>query len=754
MQGEAPRLELAGVLEGGGAFWIQETRFRPYAFVRERDRAAAARELALCIESSELRDLQGAPVARVSAATPRQLADAGESLRARGVELLEADVRVAQRYLIDRGIRSALAIRGEPQLHAPGLWRFRDPELAPAQFRPSLSVLAIDLETTPRADAIYSISLVGAGADEVHVVSLDAVPSSQSWPDEASLLRAVLARIRAIDPDVITGWNVIDFDLRVLEQRARAHRIRLELGRVPGPVRIEREAQPRIFARADIPGRQVLDAMRLVRDAQIPLDDLRLETAARTLLGRGKTIAPGPDAAAEIQRLYRSDRAALVAYNREDSRLVAELLAQEGLIDLAVERSLCTGMPLDRVHASVASFDCVYLPRLRARGHVAPSVPRGRTAAAVAGGAVLDSTPGLFANVVVLDFRSLYPSLMRTFQLDPLSHVRAQQGDAADAIVAPNGARFTRETSVLCEVLDEIHERRGTARAAGQRHADRALKILMNSLFGVLGTPACRFFEPAVANAITRFGQQTLAWTCEAIESLGHSVLYGDTDSVFVALGERIGQAEALRADVEGQIHERIRARYRVEPRLELKLERVYARFFQPCVRGGGQGSKKRYAGLVGDHVEVVGLEAVRRDWPLLARRFQIGLLERVFSDRPVLPFVREVVADVRGAERAEELVYRKGVRKGSLDRYTSRTPQHVEAARRLGGFSGREIRYVVTRAGPEPVRPGSPLPAAIHREHYVERVLRPIADAILPFVGHDFDEALGRPRQLAFSFP
>jgi DNA polymerase-2 len=77
-----------------------------------------------------------------------------------------------------------------------------------------------------------------------------------------------------------------------------------------------------------------------------------------------------------------------------------------------------------------------------------------------------------------------------------------------------------------------------------------------------------------------------------------------------------------------------------------------------------------------------------------------------------------------------------------------------VEAARRLGGFSGREIRYVVTRAGPEPVRAGSPLPAAIHREHYVERVLRPIADAILPFVGHDFDEALGRPRQLSLSFP
>ena len=233
-------------------------------------------------------------------------------------------------------------------------------------------------------------------------------------------------------------------------------------------------------------------------------------------------------------------------------------------------------------------------------------------------------------------------------------------------------------------------------------------------------------------------------------------MLYGDTDSVFVALDpdepyqRACAVAAELRDRVQARISHQVRETYRVEPRLDLELELVYERFFQPSVRGGTQGSKKRYAGWVAGAVRVVGLEAVRRDWAAVARRLQLGLLERVFTDQPSLPFVREIVRQVREGELDAELVIRKGLRKGSVERYTGRTPPHVEAARRAGGAVGREVRYLVTHSGPEPVLPDRPLPADIDREHYVEKVLRPIADAILPHVGESFDEALGRPRQLS----
>jgi len=89
-------------------------------------------------------------------------------------------------------------------------------------------------------------------------------------------------------------------------------------------------------------------------------------------------------------------------------------------------------------------------------------------------------------------------------------------------------------------------------------------------------------------------------------------------------------------------------------------------------------------------------------------------------------------------------------VRKGSLERYTATTPPHVQAARKAGGRAGPVVRYVITRSGPELLLPGRALSAEIDRSHYLERVLRPVAEAILSHVGEHFDDALDRPRQLA----
>jgi DNA polymerase-2 len=121
----------------------------------------------------------------------------------------------------------------------------------------------------------------------------------------------------------------------------------------------------------------------------------------------------------------------------------------------------------------------------------------------------------------------------------------------------------------------------------------------------------------------------------------------------------------------------------------------------------------------------------------------------RLFTDQPVLPFVAETIASVRSGEVDAELIYVKRVRKGSLDRYAANAP-HVQAARKAGSAAGPVIRYVITSRGAEPVLPGQPVPSDIDRTHYVEKVLRPIADAVLPELGQSFDEALGEPRQLA----
>jgi DNA polymerase-2 len=745
-----PVVQLYGRLDEGPAFLVEDDRFRPYFFAPAGQARALPRDSLIAVEETELRALSGAPVERVVVPVPAAVPPLRERIGHAGGNALEADLRFPYRYLVDVGVRAGVEIEGLAETVREGFLRFRNATLRPAESRPALRVLSLDLETSADASRIWSVALVGGGADEVHVLSKTPVRGARAHPDERALLTAASRRILELDPDILTGWNVVDFDLRTWATRCAALSVPPNLGRVPGEILFHRDPGFTRQSRATIPGRVVLDGIGLVRDA-VRLEDYRLETAAQTLLGRGKLIdRDAADKAAEITRLYREDREALVAYNREDARLVLDILQREGLLDLALERSLLSGMQLDRVGASIASFDLLYLPELRRRGFVAPSVDTSRERAIVKGGAVLDSKPGLFANVAVFDFKSLYPSLIRTFNLDPVAHARAGE----DAITAPNGARFSRSEAILPGIIERYMASRAEAKRRGDRHADQAIKIMMNALFGVLGAASCRFFDPDVANAITGFGQRILAWTRDAFEEEGVDVIYGDTDSVFVQLESRgdvaRGEAASLRARVERRIAGRIRDEYAVEPRLELELEGIFERFFMPRVRGGRSGSKKRYAGSRGGKLDIVGLESVRRDWPAVARRLQRGMLERIFRDEEVMPFVRDVVRQVREGALDAELVYAKRVRKGSLDRYTATTPPHIQAARKVGGPTGPVVRYVITAGGPEPVFHGRPLPRDIDRGHYVDRVLRPVAEAILEPLALSFDEATGAPRQLS----
>jgi DNA polymerase-2 len=250
-------------------------------------------------------------------------------------------------------------------------------------------------------------------------------------------------------------------------------------------------------------------------------------------------------------------------------------------------------------------------------------------------------------------------------------------------------------------------------------------------------------------------GQHVIRLAADAVRARGHRVIYGDTDSLFVDTGEldtarAEAGAEALRAAIGRDVAAALTREFGCDSYLQLEFEKVYARFLMPEVRGGAGGSKKRYAGLVGDTLELVGLEAVRRDWSEVARRFQRELLTRVFHDEPVADFVRTFVADLLAGRHDEELAYRKAIRK-PLAAYTKTTPPHVKAARKQAGPAGRIVTYVMTQAGPEALGETTAPP---DYEHYVTQQLRPIADAVLRFLdgGGDFDTLVGRaspPRQL-----
>jgi DNA polymerase-2 len=405
------------------------------------------------------------------------------------------------------------------------------------------------------------------------------------------------------------------------------------------------------------------------------------------------------------------------------------------------------------VSASIASFDFLYLSELRPLRIVAPSVRSSdsRVSAAQHGGHVLEPVAGLHDNVWVFDFKSLYPSVIRTFNIDPLSYTETA-GQGVDLIETPGGC-FRREPAILPRMLDELFPRREAARQRGDDVATHAIKILMNSFYGVLGTPACRFYNPALANSITGLGRELLLWSKHWFEQAGYVVLYGDTDSLFVQAGadpeaaSRKGRELANTLNVD--LTEYVAARWRVQSRLELRFEKMYVKLFLPLARGSTRGASKRYVGLrhgTGlDQLEFIGMEVVRRDWTALAKQVQLELYRRLFAGQPVAEYLADVVKRVRAGELDETLVYRKNLRKGA-DEYTATTPPHVAAARKSTQQSGRIVRYVMTVAGPEPV---DEVQNALDREHYVIRQVQPVAEPVLATLGLDFESVIGDRRQL-----
>ncbi len=721
------------------------------------DRAAAAeRTRPLCHrrEPLALRAFDGSPVDGLYFRSQRGLADARDTLRAGGHRLFESDLKPSDRFLMERFVTSAFTLKGIP-LRRDGYLEFDNPAVRPVGYRPHLRCLSLDIETAGLDGALLCVAVSGPDDDRVFMVSREPVDAGplpvECHADEASLLGGLFQWVRAVDPDVILGWNVVSFDLDFLARRCAALGVGFDIARGAERAAVLRPQSAAGTHVARIPGRAVLDGIDALRAAFWSFESFELETVAQALLGRGKRIESGTDRVAEIERLYREAKPELAAYNLEDARLVVDIFERAKLAEFAMRRAELTGLAVDRYGGAVAAFDHLYLPRLHRRGRVAPDRSDVAPGPGSPGGYVMDSKPGFYDNVLLLDFKSLYPSIIRTFNVDPLALL--EPGD--DPVPGFEGASFSRDHAILPELIEQLWAARDEAKRHHDAPLSQAVKILMNSFYGVLAAEGCRFHDVRLASSITRRGHEIIQASRDFIEADGYTVIYGDTDSLFVLLGEGPSEAQAradgarLAEDLNRWWRQRLRERYRLESFLEVEFETQFLRFLMPTVRGERTGSKKRYAGLVrepdGSHrIVFKGLESVRTDWTPLARRFQRELYRRVFLREPYECFVRETLNDLLAGRLDRELVYRKRIRR-PLEAYARNVPPHVQAARKLAR-PGRWVSYVITASGPEPVEGEIPRP---DYQHYRERQLAPAADSILSFLHTSFEAITDRQLEI-----
>jgi len=679
-------------------------------------------------------------------------------LKQQNIKLYEDDFRPEDRFLMERFITSTMLFQGE-KYQGESFDVIANAQCKVAENNISLKMTSIDIECSPNGQ-LYSI---GAYSDDCQIVFMIGQPENGAEPyirwvnDEKALLEQFIFWLNDYDPDVVIGWNVVNFDFNLLTKRCEICKVPFTIGR-DGSEPYWRKLSATEQQYMDITGRVVLDGIDVMKNATYNFASFSLENVANELLGKGKKVEDVDNRLQEIVDNFHHNKQALAAYNLEDCKLVWQIFEHAELLSFAQLRSLLTGLTLDRVGGSVAAFTNLYLPKLHRAGYVAPNLGDGKQDLVSPGGHVMDSIPGIFRNVLVLDFKSLYPSIIRTFNIDPMGMVEGL-AKPEQAIMGFDGALFSRDKHFLPEIITQLWRERDKAKADNNAALSQAIKIIMNSFYGVLGSTGCRFFDPRLSGSITKRSHEVLKTTKQWIEQdKGFQVIYGDTDSIFVYVGDEKSaeQCAKLGAELSDYINlrwnENIQRDFDCHSFLEIEFETHFKQFFMPTIRGLDVGTKKRYAGLIDKNGQnklvFKGLESVRTDWTSLAKGFQHQLYWLVFHNRPVDEFVLNTVADTLAGKHDEKLVYRKRIRRRLKD-YVKSIPPHVKAARHadeLNAKQGRKlqyqskgwIEYVMTTNGPQTLKHQD---APLDYQFYIDRQLKAVADAILPWIDGSFEQ-------------
>ena len=655
---------------------------------------------------------------------------------------------------MERFINGSLEFAGNFE-EVDGYKTYINPQIKPSHYIPSFEIMSLDIETS-LGDDLYSIAIHQIGKQEIKKVymvgELDNTEDVLFFKNEKSLLIKFMEDFHFFNPDLILGWHVIGFDLNFLEKKCLKLGLKLKLGRNGKEVRIDQRAGGMWFA--NIEGRVVLDGPRVVKLAFYQFENYKLATVSKEVLGGNKDIeSEGADKVEEIERRFHEDKMSLAKYNLLDCTLVIDIFKKLNLIDHLTKRVLYSGLLLDKLGMSTRAFDHIYLPKVHRKGLVANNTLDITKEKASLGGYVMEAKPGLHEHVVVLDFKSLYPTIIKTFKIDPVGRLNG----GIEPVTAVSGVQFSKTDHILPGIIEDLLAKREEAKRHNDKNLSQAVKILMNSFYGVLGSAGCRFYHADLARSITETGQWILKQSIQYIEENGHQVVYGDTDSLFIKLnflevGSRDKVAKQLADKINDYLSQKIERQFGVESFLEMEYEKYFSKLFLPFARNTEQGTKKRYVGLLnGEELHFSGMEYVRSDWTKLAKNFQFELFKIFFEGHSLEDYIKDFVKDFKDGKFDNDIVYKKRLSK-SLAEYTKSSPPHVRAAKLLQEKDPKkfikEIEYIMTKFGPVPIELDV---RDIDYSHYIDKQIAPIANDVLKFFHKDFDDIISGSQMTLF---
>src|SRR3989344_7235191 len=343
---------LFGKLENEQSF-LTINSYRPYFYIKEANQKSLPREYDY--EKTDYKNFDNEKLIKVYTKIPAEVPKLRRYLEEHGDECYESDIKFAYRFLIDNNIKSAIEINeGDYEQNEIIDRIYEEPIISPAQFTPKLKIFSIDIETSIDGKNLYSVSIYSENFKISLIVHNKKLKEALVFKDEESLLEKFRQIIIEEDPDILTGWSVIDFDLNFLKEKFKQHKIPFVLGRTDQQCKLTLESDFFKTSKSDFQGRIVLDALDLLKGSFIQLENYKLSTAASHFL-KEKKLIDDYNKSEEIESSYKNNPEKLIEYNMNDAKLVFDIIKKTRVLDLSIHRSLLTGMPLDFSYREILS---------------------------------------------------------------------------------------------------------------------------------------------------------------------------------------------------------------------------------------------------------------------------------------------------------------------------------------------------------------------------------------------------------------
>jgi DNA polymerase I len=796
--------------EDGKSYQIDVRGFRPYFFVpKSASIPPDVTSKIIEIQNTNLKTLDGREVKKIVTRIPTDV----KEMRDKFPETFEADIVFVKRFLFDKSV--FLWIKKPDTNYVKGnlvdlRTQVHESKIEPLHHEalPSkLKVAAMDIECLnppnrfpdPNHDPIISISLVTKENGDYkryffvwHKNPEEYLKLRERLKEEYGIEMFIYSSERLMlsefkkfiwknDFDVFLGWNSSKFDYPYVVLRMKKLGIDPFLGRI--------SKQPKVSENGvEIPGRVFLDLMEMLKLLGERFESWKLDTVAKAVLGTGKVELEhgGQRQGQDIVSSWRSADELFVLYNVTDSELVFKINEIKRALDAFVMQAVVGGVFIYDVKKKTAIFDSLVLREARKRGLVLPTKKESAKGYKYSGARVLEPVKGLHKYVAYLDFASLYPNIMITF------NVSFDTKDPNGEIVAPDtGVRFrhpAKGLGIVPSLEKYLLDRRKEAKALKKKYKklaenetdpekkaeykrlaeyydvlQLAFKIIANSFYGAMGYEKNRVFDVDVAESITAFGRYLNWFTEMKVRGWGYEVVYGDTDSIFVKTGaknlqEAFDIAYKLTDKLNHEYKAHIKEKWNIDPEyntIEIKVEGVFEKILF-------SGVKKRYVGIFYEDpdgkpkLEIKGFETKRTDWSPLAQELQklaakYALEENIEEFKKIL---KDYVDRMLRGELDDKLVIYKQITKDPKE-YKA-MPPHVRAfikAKSMGKmvFVGDKIGIIKTRKDWEPVIDPEDLQRVkgnIDYDYYIEKQIKPAVERILAAFNLKFEDVYEGRRQ------